>query len=97
MKTFQQFITEATRKYDPDVQGRSQIRQSGEGGRIQPKRKITPAEKNLLMQIFRFFTQADVEVNNYYMGHCMHVFKPTEVKMMLSVFSAMETVHVAAY
>tara|TARA_R100001530_G_scaffold129323_1_gene99576 strand:- start:168 stop:971 length:804 start_codon:yes stop_codon:yes gene_type:complete len=27
----------------------------------------------------------------------MHVFKPTEVKMMLSVFSAMETVHVAAY
>ena len=45
MKTFQQFITEATRKYDPDVQGRSQIRQSGEGGRIQPKRKITPAEK----------------------------------------------------
>ena len=59
--------------------------------------KITPAEKNLLTQIFRFFTQADVEVNNYYMGHCMHVFKPTEVKMMLSVFSAMETVHMAAY
>ena len=24
--------------------------------------KITPAEKNLLTQIFRFFTQADVEV-----------------------------------
>ena len=60
-------------------------------------KKITPGERNLLMQIFRFFTQADVEVNNYYMGHCMHVFKPTEVKMMLSVFSAMETVHVAAY
>ena len=58
---------------------------------------ITPGEKNLLTQIFRFFTQADVEVNNYYMGHCMHVFKPTEVKMMLSVFSAMETVHMAAY
>jgi ribonucleoside-diphosphate reductase beta chain len=27
----------------------------------------------------------------------MNVFKPTEVKMMLSVFSAMETVHIAAY
>merc|ERR1712000_440289 len=27
----------------------------------------------------------------------MHIFKPTEVKMMLSVFSAMETVHIAAY
>ena len=61
------------------------------------KKNITPEEKNLLIQIFRFFTQADVEVNNYYMGHCMHMFKPTEVKMMLSVFSAMETVHIAAY
>ena len=61
------------------------------------QKTITPSEKNLLMQIFRFFTQADVEVNNYYMGHCMNVFKPTEVKMMLSVFSAMETVHIAAY
>ena len=58
---------------------------------------ISASEKNLLKQIFRFFTQADVEVNNYYMGHCMNVFKPTEVKMMLSVFSAMETVHIAAY
>jgi ribonucleoside-diphosphate reductase beta chain len=61
------------------------------------QKNITLSEKNLLMQIFRFFTQADVEVNNYYMGHCMHMFKPTEVKMMLSVFSAMETVHIAAY
>ena len=36
MKTFQQFITEA---YDKDVIGRSQIRRSGEGGRIYPERK----------------------------------------------------------
>ena len=36
MKTFQQFITEA---YDQDVIGRSQIRRSGEGGRIYPERK----------------------------------------------------------
>ena len=36
MKTFQQFITEA---YDKDVMGRSQIRRSGEGGRIYPDRK----------------------------------------------------------
>ena len=61
------------------------------------QKNITPGEKNLLTQVFRFFTQADVEVNNYYMGHCMNVFKPTEVKMMLSAFSAMETVHMAAY
>jgi len=36
MKTFQQFILEA---YDKDVIGRSQIRRSGEGGRIYPERK----------------------------------------------------------
>ncbi len=61
------------------------------------KQKLTPAEKNLLTQIFRFFTQADVEVNNCYMSHYSRVFKPTEVKMMLAAFSNMETIHIAAY
>jgi ribonucleoside-diphosphate reductase beta chain len=59
--------------------------------------KITPEERNLLTQIFRFFTQADVEVNNCYMKHYMRLFKPTEVLMMLSAFSNIETVHIAAY
>jgi ribonucleoside-diphosphate reductase beta chain len=59
--------------------------------------KLKPAEKNLLTQIFRFFTQSDVEVNNCYNRHYMQVFKPTEVLMMLGSFSNMETVHVAAY
>lgn len=58
---------------------------------------LTPAERNLLTQIFRFFTQADVEVNNCYMRHYSQVFKPTEVLMMLSAFSNIETVHIAAY
>jgi ribonucleoside-diphosphate reductase beta chain len=51
----------------------------------------------LLTQIFRFFTQADVEVNNCYMKHYSQVFKATEVLMMLSAFSNIETVHIAAY
>ncbi len=58
---------------------------------------LTDAEKNLLTQIFRFFTQSDVEVNNCYMKHYAQVFKPTEVLMMMSAFSNMETIHVAAY
>lgn len=58
---------------------------------------ITEAERNLLTQIFRFFTQSDVEVNDNYMERYGRVFKPTEVKMMLSAFSNMETVHIAAY
>jgi ribonucleoside-diphosphate reductase beta chain len=61
------------------------------------KKKLTPAERNLVTQIFRFFTQADVEVNNCYMKHYSQVFKPTEVQMMLSAFSNIETVHIAAY
>lgn len=61
------------------------------------KKTLTPAERNLLMQIFRFFTQADVEVNNCYMRHYSRVFGPVEVQMMLAAFSNIETVHVAAY
>jgi ribonucleoside-diphosphate reductase beta chain len=60
-------------------------------------RKLTPVERNLLTQIFRFFTQSDVEVNNCYMTHYAKVFKPTEVRMMLAAFANMETVHIAAY
>jgi ribonucleoside-diphosphate reductase beta chain len=61
------------------------------------KQKLTDSERNLLTQIFRFFTQADIEVNNCYMKHYAQVFQPTEVQMMLSAFSNIETVHIAAY
>ena len=60
-------------------------------------KNLSDAERNLLTQIFRFFTQADVEVNNCYMKHYSQVFKPTEVLMMLSAFSNIETIHIAAY
>lgn len=61
------------------------------------KKNLSAGEKHLLTQIFRFFTQADIEVNNCYMKHYSKVFQPTEVQMMLSAFSNMETVHIAAY
>ncbi len=61
------------------------------------RKNLTPAEKNLLTQLFRFFTQADVEVNNCYMKHYSRVFGPVEVQMMLSAFSNIETIHIAAY
>jgi len=59
--------------------------------------KLTDHERNLLTQIFRFFTQADVEVQDCYHEKYGRVFKPTEIKMMLAAFSNMETVHIAAY
>jgi len=61
------------------------------------KKNLTPSEKNLMTQIFRFFTQSDIEVNNCYMKHYSQVFGPVEVQMMLSAFSNIETVHIAAY
>ncbi len=59
--------------------------------------KLNDRERNLLTQIFRFFTQSDVEVNDNYMERYARVFKPVEVKMMLAAFSNMETIHIAAY
>lgn len=61
------------------------------------KHSLSEAERHLLTQIFRFFTQSDIEVNNCYMKHYARIFKPTEIQMMLAAFSNMETVHIAAY
>ncbi len=61
------------------------------------KNNLTTSEKNLCTQIFRFFTQADIEVNDCYMEKYASVFKPNEIKMMLSAFSNIETVHQDAY
>jgi len=58
---------------------------------------LTDVERNLLTQIFRFFTQSDVEVGANYMENYMPLFKPVEVRMMLASFSNMETIHIAAY
>ena len=59
--------------------------------------KLSDGERNLLTQIFRFFTQSDIEVGGNYMENYMPLFKPVEVRMMLASFSNMETVHIAAY
>lgn len=59
--------------------------------------KLTESEKNLVTQIFRFFTQADIEVNDCYHRNYLSLFTPTEVVMMLTSFSNAETIHVAAY
>lgn len=59
--------------------------------------RLSPEEKTLLTQIFRFFTQADIDVSEGYMTKYMKVFKAPEVRMMLSAFNAMEAIHVHAY
>jgi len=45
--------------------------------------KLSDHERNLLTQIFRFFTQADIEVQNCYHENYGRVFKPTEVNRVV--------------
>jgi ribonucleoside-diphosphate reductase beta chain len=59
--------------------------------------KLTQDNKNLVDNIFRFFTQADVDVCCGYAKHYLPTFKQPEVRMMLVSFAAMEAVHQDAY
>lgn len=59
--------------------------------------RLSQKERNLLTQLFRFFTQGDVDVGQAYIDKYMPIFKNEEVRMMLSAFAAMEAVHAHAY
>lgn len=59
--------------------------------------RLSENEKNLINQILRFFTQSDIEVNNNYNTKLIPAFPKPEIKMMLSSFAAMESIHVWAY
>jgi ribonucleoside-diphosphate reductase beta chain len=59
--------------------------------------RVTDADRGLLTQIFRFFTQSDVEVGDNYLKRYIPIFQPLEVQMMMAAFSNMETVHIDAY
>jgi ribonucleoside-diphosphate reductase beta chain len=61
------------------------------------KNKMTEPEKFLCNQIFKFFTQADVDVASNYSEKYLSVFKNNEIKMMLSAFNNMESIHVDSY
>jgi ribonucleoside-diphosphate reductase beta chain len=61
------------------------------------KNKLTDAEKYFLTNIFRFFTQGDIDVSDGYVKNYLPVFPQPEVRMMLLSFAARESLHVAAY
>lgn len=61
------------------------------------KKKLTPAQKQFLTHIFRFFTQGDVDVAGGYVKNYLPYFPQPEVRMMLTGFAAREALHIAAY
>jgi ribonucleoside-diphosphate reductase beta chain len=59
--------------------------------------RMTDNDRALLTQIFRFFTQADVEVGGNYVSRFMPFFKPLEIQMMMTSFASRESIHIEAY
>jgi ribonucleoside-diphosphate reductase beta chain len=61
------------------------------------KKKLTAEEKLFLTNIFRFFTQGDIDVAGGYVNNYLPYFPQPEVRMMLMGFAAREALHIAAY
>jgi ribonucleoside-diphosphate reductase beta chain len=61
------------------------------------KNALTKEEKYFLTNIFRFFTQGDIDVAGAYVKNYLPYFPQPEVRMMLLGFAAREAVHIAAY
>lgn len=61
------------------------------------KKKLTKTEQGFLTNLFRFFTQGDVDVAGGYVTEYLPHFPQPEVRMMLLGFAAREALHIAAY
>ena len=61
------------------------------------KTRLSTEEKYFLTNIFRFFTQSDLDVAGGYIKNYLPNFPQPEVRMMLAGFAAREALHVAAY
>ena len=59
--------------------------------------RLTDSEKALLLNIQRLFTQSDIDVNNNYLDNFIPIFRNGEIRRMMTVFAAFETIHVRAY
>lgn len=61
------------------------------------KKNLSKEEKQFLTNIFRFFTQGDIDVAGGYVKNYLPYFPQPEVRMMLLEFANRETIHIAAY
>lgn len=58
---------------------------------------LSEKEKYFLTNIFRFFTQSDIDVAGGYVNNYLPILKQPELRMMLLGFASREAVHIAAY
>ncbi len=61
------------------------------------KKSFERQPKRFLTNIFRFFTQGDVDVASAYYTQYLPFFKLPEVTMMMGGFAGREGVHIDAY
>jgi ribonucleoside-diphosphate reductase beta chain len=61
------------------------------------RNKLSDRERNLLTQLFRFFTTGDVDVGQAYLDKYIPIFRNEEVRTMLTSFANMESIHAHAY
>lgn len=61
------------------------------------QKRLSDKEKYFLTNIFRFFTQGDIDVASGYVNNYLPFFPQPEVRMMLLGFAAREALHIAAY
>lgn len=61
------------------------------------KLNLTAAEKNLIGQTLKGFTQSEVFIQDYWAGKVMRFFKKPEIQMMAATFSSFESIHAASY
>lgn len=61
------------------------------------KNELSNEEKFFLTNIFRFFTQSDIDVAGGYINNYLPNFPHPEIRMMLSSFAAREAIHISAY
>jgi ribonucleoside-diphosphate reductase beta chain len=61
------------------------------------KKQLTKEEQKFLTNIFRFFTQGDIDVAGGYVKNYLPYFPQPEIRMMLLGFAAREALHIAAY
>jgi ribonucleoside-diphosphate reductase beta chain len=61
------------------------------------KKRLNDGERHFLTNIFRFFTQGDIDVAGGYVKNYLPYFPQPEIRMMLMGFAAREALHVAAY
>jgi len=59
--------------------------------------KLTENQRLFLTNIFRFFTQGDIDIADAYYKEYLPYFKMPEIVMMMGGFAAREAIHIDAY